>query len=270
MASEMADVNPKDMKPQVYKDPRPAEHFTRFHERARRGVGWIYDFVRMILTLPTILIYRARAIGAENVPLTGPIIVTPNHFSQWDHFFAAVFLRRKVQFMAKSQLFSNPAISYIFRHGGVFPVRRGYNDTEAFKTANTILDREGAVLMYAEGGRSRSGDLGQPKRGVGKVALESGAPVVPVAIHGSAYVRGWKRLRFPKVTIQYGEPLSFPVKENPTRSEQQQVADQVFDHVRAMYVDLEENGRRGVLKRLREGLPAGSPDPGAADARGRS
>jgi 1-acyl-sn-glycerol-3-phosphate acyltransferase len=257
------------MKPQVYKDPRPAEYFTRFHERARRGIGYMYDLVRLILTVPTILVYRARAIRVENVPLTGPVIVTPNHFSQMDHFFAAVYLRRKVQFMAKSQLFTNPAIKYIFSRGGVFPVRRGYDDEEAFKTARTVLDRDGAVLMYAEGGRSRSGDLGEPKRGVGKIALESGAPVVPCAIHGSAHVRGWKRFRFPKVTIQYGEPMSFPVRANPSREEQQQVANQVFDQVRAMYVDLERNGRRDVLKRLRDGLPAGSPEPGAADARGR-
>jgi 1-acyl-sn-glycerol-3-phosphate acyltransferase len=123
--------------------------------------------------------------------------------------------------------------------------------------------------MYAEGGRSRSGDLGQPKRGVGKLALESGAPVIPVAIHGSAYVRGWRRLRFPKVTIQYGEPLVFPVKEDPTREEQQEVANKVFDEVRKMYVALEEKGRRGVLRSLRRGLPATSPEPDAADVRGR-
>jgi 1-acyl-sn-glycerol-3-phosphate acyltransferase len=265
----MADVNPKDMKPQVYKDPRPAEIFTRYHQRARRGVGWIYDFARVILTLPTILIYRARAIRIENVPTSGPVIVTPNHFSQWDHFFSAVYLGRKVQFMAKSQLFTNPFIKWVFYNGGVFPVRRGHHDEEAFKSAHTILGRGGAVLMYAEGGRSRTGDLGQPKRGVGKLALESGAPVIPVAIHGSAYVRGWRRLRFPKVTIQYGEPLVFPVKEHPTHEEQQEVANKVFDEVRKMYVALEEKGRRGVLRSLREGLPATSPEPDAADMRGR-
>ena len=261
----MAKVNPRDMKPQVYKDPRPAEIFTQFHRSARRGVGWVYDFVRVILTIPTILIYRARAIGVENVPVSGPVILAPNHFSQWDHFFAAVYLRRKVQFMAKSQLFSNPAIKYIFKHGGVFPVRRGHHDEEAFVTAKTILDRGGTVLMYAEGGRSRTGDLGEPKRGIGKIALESGVPVIPVAIHGSAHVRGWRRLQFPKVTIQYGEPLTFPVKAEPTGEEQQEVAIRIFDRVRAMYVDLEENGRRDVLRRLREGLPAASPAPDTAD-----
>jgi 1-acyl-sn-glycerol-3-phosphate acyltransferase len=263
-------VKETDLKPQVYKDPRPAEFFDRYHAKARRGIGWMYDLVRVILTLPTIVLFRTRAIGVENVPKHGAVIVTPNHFSQMDHFFAAVYLHRKVQFMAKSQLFSNAFFNWVFYHGGVFPVRRGYDDQEAFKTAHTVLGRDGALLMYAEGGRSRTGELGTPKRGVGKIALESGAPVVPVAIHGSLGVRAWKRFHLPKVTIQYGEPLSFPQKDEPTRSEQQQVAEQVFDQVRAMYVDLEENGRAGVLKRIKQGLPATSPEPDTASARSRS
>jgi 1-acyl-sn-glycerol-3-phosphate acyltransferase len=257
----MAKVNPKDMKPQVYKDPRPAEMFEQYHRSARRGPDWMYDLVRVILTIPTILFYRTRAIGVENVPASGPVILAPNHFSQMDHFFAAVYLPRKVQFMAKSQLFKNPAIKYIFKHGGVFPVRRGHHDEEAFVTANAVLDRGGTMLMYAEGGRSRSGDLGEPKRGIGKIALESGVPVIPVAIHGSANVRGWRRLNFPKVTIQYGEPVTFPVEADPDRDQQQLAANQIFDRVRAMYVDLEENGRRDVLRRLREGLPTPTPAP---------
>jgi 1-acyl-sn-glycerol-3-phosphate acyltransferase len=249
------------LKPQVYKDPRPAEHFTRFHERARKGIGWTYELVRMLLSLPTILIYRMRAIGVSNVPARGAAIVTPNHFSQMDHFFAAVCQRRKVQFMAKSQLFTNPLITYVMNHGGVFPVRRGYSDQEAFKTAKTVLGRDGCVLMYIEGGRSRSGELGEPKRGVGKLALETGVPIVPVAIHGSAGVRSWKRLRFPKVTVQYGEPLTFPVVEDATAEQQQEVADRVFDEVRKLYVALEEKGRRGVLKSLRERVPEAAVAP---------
>ncbi|MDP9189132.1 MAG: 1-acyl-sn-glycerol-3-phosphate acyltransferase [Actinomycetota bacterium] len=263
----MAKVREGDLKPQVYRDPRPAEYFQPFHERARKGVGIAYDLVRVILTLPTIAIFRTRAIGVEHVPLTGRVIVTPNHFSQMDHFLVAVYLRRKVQFMAKSQLFGNFLFNWVFRNGGVFPVRRGYNDLEAIKTAETVLDHERALLMYAEGGRSRSGELGRPKRGLGKIALETGAPVIPVAIHGSLGVRAWKRLQFPKVTIQYGEPISFPVNDEPSRAEQQRAADQVFDQVRAMYVDLERNGRKSVLRRVREGLPARSREPRAPASR---
>ena len=250
-----------ELKPQVYKDPRPAEYFTQFHERARRrGPDWVYDFCRCILTAPTLLLYRARAIGTEHVPPTGPVLLAPNHFSQWDHFFSAVYLRRKVRFMAKSQMFSPPFLTFILSHGGAFPVRRGHRDQEAFKTADAILHQGDCMLIYAEGGRSRSGGLGRPRPGIGRVALRSGVPVVPMAIHGSAGVRSWRRLRFPKVTVQYGEPLAFPVEEAPTRERQQEVADEVFDRVRKMYVALEEQGRRGVMRALRRGLPGSTVD----------
>jgi 1-acyl-sn-glycerol-3-phosphate acyltransferase len=249
-----------DIKPQVYKDERPAEYFDQFHAAARKGVGWTYPLVRALISPPALLLYRTRAIGVKNVPKTGPLLLAPNHFSQMDHFFTGLYLRRQIRFMAKSQLFGPPVLTYIYKHGGVFPVRRGHHDDEAFKTAFTILDQDGMLLVYAEGGRSRSGELGEPKRGIGQIALESGAPVVPVAIHGSASVRRWKRFRFPKVTVQYGEPLSFPVEKDPSYERQLEVSTEVFDKVRAMYTVLEEHGRHNVIRALREGLP--SPEPG--------
>jgi 1-acyl-sn-glycerol-3-phosphate acyltransferase len=185
------------------------------------------------------------------VPKDGPVILAPNHFSAWDHFFTGAALRRRVRFMAKSQLFK-PPMQFVFSHGGVFPVRRGHSDEEAFITAHTILAKGGAIVMYCEGGRSRSGGLGDRARpGIGRLALESGATVVPVAIHGSAGVRGWKRLRFPKVTIQYGEPLRFPVEEDAPRERHQEVSDQVFARVGEMYEALESEGRRAVARRAR-------------------
>lgn len=227
-----------DMKPQVYKDPRPAEYFTQFHTAARKGVGWTYTFARTLVTLPTLLIYRVKAIGVENVPRSGPLVLAPNHFSQMDHFFVGLYLRRKIRFMAKSQLFGPPLLTYIYKHGGVFPIRRGHRDEEAFKTAYTILDQGEMLLVYAEGGRSRSGEMGEPKPGIGRIALESGAPIVPVAIHGSARVRGWKRMRFPKVTVEFGEPMTFPVEKAPGRERQLEAATEVFGRVRDLYAGL--------------------------------
>jgi 1-acyl-sn-glycerol-3-phosphate acyltransferase len=224
-----------EMKAQVYKDPRPAEYFTEFHEAARRGVGWTYTLVRIVLTIPTILLYRLRAIGTENVPQDGPLVLAPNHFSQMDHFFAGVYLRRKIRFMAKSQLFGPPVLTYVYKHGGVFPVRRGHHDEEAFRTAYILLDQGEMLLVYAEGGRSRSGQLGSPRPGIGRIALENGVPIVPVAIHGSARVRSWRRLRFPKVTLQFGEPVTYPVEEAPSRERQLEVATEVFERVRELY-----------------------------------
>ena len=245
-----------DMKPQVYKDDRPASYFDRFHESALKGAGWTYTFVRILVTLPTLLIYRVRVIGRRNVPKDGPLILAPNHFSQMDHFFVGLYLRRKIRFMAKSQMFGPPVLTYIYRVGGVIPIRRGNHDEKAFETAFTVLGQGEMLLIYSEGGRSRSGELGEPKRGVGRLALESGAPVVPVAIHGSAKVRRWKRLRFPKVTVQYGEPLSFPLEKGASRERQQEVATEIFGRVREMYEGLARSSARRASRRSPDRAPA--------------
>ncbi len=227
-----------EMKPQVYRDERPAEYFDQFHTSARKGVGWTYPLVRGIVSLPTLLLYRVRAIGVKNVPRTGALILAPNHFSQMDHFFVGLYLRRKVRFMAKSQMFGPPVLTYIYKHGGVFPVRRGHHDEKSIETALTILGQGEMLLVYAEGGRSRNGKLKEVKPGIGRIALESGAPIVPVAIHGSAKVRRWKRLSFPKITVQFGEPLSFPTEATPGRERQLEVANEIFAPVREMYEKL--------------------------------
>ena len=240
------------MREQVYSDPRPKEYFAPFHERARtREPDWVYEVVRVVTSLYAYTLLRTRAIAVENVPGRGAVILAPNHFSFMDHFLMGCYIRRKVRFMAKSQLFHGP-MEFIYTHGGVFPVRRGARDEEMFITARAILAREGAITMYCEGGRSRTGKVAeQAKRGIGRLALETGAPVVPIAIYGSQRVRNWKRLQFPKVTVQYGEPIRWEAIENPTREQQQAVADDVLAEIRRLYGGLEEHGRKGIIKRLR-------------------
>ncbi len=252
-----------ELRPQNYLDDRPAEYFARFHERARsRDPGWTYDFVRIISTPVSLLLYRCRAIEVHNVPASGPVILAANHFSNMDHFLAGVWLRRKIRFMAKSQLFGNPVGDYIFSVGGVFPVRRGKADEEAFTTLRAVFDRGGCVMIYVEGGRSRSGELGSARPGVGRAALESGVPVVPVALHGSQRIRRWKRLSFPKVTVRFGEPMRFERVAEPSREEQQAASDQVFSEVTRMYRELESEPRRSIIKRLRSEAAHGGRKPG--------
>jgi 1-acyl-sn-glycerol-3-phosphate acyltransferase len=141
-------------------------------------------------------------------------------------------------------MFGSGPLSWIYSHGGVFPVRRGSADEEAFKTAFTVLARGGCVGMYVEGGRTRTGVIAdEAKPGIGRLAIESGAVVVPVAILGSHQVRNWKKLSFPKVVVEYGKPLRFEVLEQSTREQQQQAADLILSRIKAMYYDLA--GRRG-------------------------
>ncbi|HTU15982.1 MAG TPA: lysophospholipid acyltransferase family protein [Solirubrobacterales bacterium] len=249
-----------ELPPQKYKDSRPAEYFDQFHERSRtKEPNWIYELVRAILTPIAVVLYRTRAIGTENVPSEGAVLLAPNHFSQMDHFFTGVYLRRKIRFMAKSQLFGPPVLTSIFTHGGVFPVRRGYRDDEAFKTTYAIFEKmNGAVLVYAEGGRSRTGGLGEPRPGIGKIALESGVPVVPVAIYATRSNRPWKKFTFPKVTVQFGEPISFPVVDEPTREQQMETSNTVFNQVRSMYDGIRDKGRKQVARELAAEEAAGA------------
>src|ERR1700733_10325584 len=210
----MSDLAP--MREQVYSDPRPKEYFDRFHERARtREPDWVYELVRVLTSLYAYTFLRARSISSENVPGNGAVLLAPNHFSFMDHFLMGCFIRRKVRFMAKSQLFKRP-MQFIYTHGGVFPVRRGARDDDTFITAETIL---------ASGG--------------------------PIAIYGSSRVRNWKRLQFPRVTVQYGEPIRWEKIEHPTREQQQEVADQILVELRKLYAGLEAHGRKGILRRLR-------------------
>ena len=238
---------------QSARDERPAEHFDEFHARSRtKEPDAAYETVRILTTLWAFAFFRARSISSEKVPQAGPVILAPNHGSFMDHFLLAAFIRRKVMFMAKSQLFQPPA-QWVYTHGGVFPLRRGHRDEEAFITARTILERGGCVAMYCEGSRSRDGKLAErPKPGIGKLALETGAAVVPVAIYGSSKVRNWRKGEFPKVTVQYGDPIRWERVETPTRDQQMVVADEIFAEIKVLYAGLESLGRKGVLQRVRE------------------
>src|SRR3954451_516583 len=224
------------IKAQGYKDPRPKEHFDRYHARVRRAKpNFVYELVRTITSIYAWTFFRTRSYESWKVPAAGPVILAPNHFSFMDHFFAGAGIRRRIQFMAKSQLFAK-GMQWIYNPGGVFPVRRGAQDEEAFITAHAVLGRGSAMVMYCEGGRSRTGRLSErPKRGIGRLALESGAPVLPVAIHGSSHVRNWRRLRFPKVVVRYGDPVRWDRVEAPTLDQQQAVAEEIFRRIRALY-----------------------------------
>jgi len=208
-------------------------------------------------------------VRSESAPAGSPWVgVVVRHCrDHGDHFLIGCYLRRKVRFMAKSQLFKRP-MQFIYTHGGVFPVRRGARDEETFVTAETILGKGGAVVMYCEGGRSRTGKLSErAKPGIGRLVLQSGAPVVPIAVHGSSRIRNWKRLQFPRVTVQYGDALRWAPIADPTREQQQAVADEILAEIRRLYAGLQQHGRRGILKQLRAGRRAGPGAPRGAAVR---
>ena len=254
------------MKAQVYKDPRPAEHFDRFHERQRtKRPNWMYELVRLVLTPYLLLFYRARCIDSHNIPADGPVIIAPNHFSFLDHFFVAVYLRRKVQFMAKSQLFKWP-MQVVYHNGGVFPVRRGHHDEEAFKTAHAVLARGDIVVMYAEAGRSRTGELGKPRHGIGRLALESGAPIVP---DGDRRHRARPQLEAPPVPEGHGPVRRADPVRADGRADQGAGPGRLRGHLRA-HPPASTRSWSARAARERSAAPATPAEPPASTPRRRA
>jgi glycerol-3-phosphate dehydrogenase (NAD(P)+) len=190
----------------------PAVDLTAFRERSLdRGVNpVIYRVLRAIL-VPFFLVYfRLNRVGREHLPRTGPLLLASNHRSFLDPFVIGTLVRRPVYYMAKRELFEKRWQAWVLNALGAFPVDRGAGDRGAMDTARAILERGDCVVVFPEGTRVRHGPLGDPRRGVGRLALETGAPVAPVAVIGSDAVRrGW-RIRPRKVCLRVGRPLRFP------------------------------------------------------------
>jgi 1-acyl-sn-glycerol-3-phosphate acyltransferase len=203
---------------------------TGLHQRTReRGVNpLVYWPVRALLQIFFHIYLRMSRIGREYIPDEGPVIIASNHRSFLDPFMIGTMARRPMYYVAKRELFCHPVVTWLLSALGAFPVARGAGDTEMIDTAKEILYRGGIVLMFPEGTRIRPGSLATPKRGVGRLALETGAPVVPVAIIGTEDVRkGW-RIRPRKVRIRAGRALRFPLVEQASPSLAGAVTDRIW------------------------------------------
>ena len=162
------------------------ERLSPHHERVRtRGVHQlVYWAVRAVLEPFFMVYFRLGKTGHEHIP-DGKVILAANHRSFLDPFVIAACLRRPSYFVAKKELFDKPWQGWILNALGAFPIKRGQSDEDSMATALALLERGEAVLIFPEGTRHRTGPLREPRRGVGRMALESGAPVVPVAVNGT-------------------------------------------------------------------------------------
>src|SRR5271166_5846297 len=187
-----------------------------FREHAlTRGVNpLLYWTLRAILVPFFLLYFRLQRVGREHLPRSGPLLLASNHRSFLDPFVIGTLVKRPVYYMAKRELFEKRWQAWILNALGAFPVDRGAGDGDAMATARTILERGDCVVVFPEGTRVRRGPLGAPRRGVGRLALETGAPVAPVSVIGTDQVRrGW-RIRPRKVRLRVGRPLRFPTVEH--------------------------------------------------------
>ena len=173
-----------------------------------------YIFIGPLLSL----LGRPKTEGLENIPDTGPAILASNHLAVADSFYLSLVVRRRITFLAKSEFFTGTGIKgalsrWFYTVAGQVPIDRTSADTarDALDTAKRLLDQGKLMGMYPEGTRSPDGRLYKGKTGLARLALETGVPVIPVAMVGTDVVNppGSKVWRFGSVTVRIGKPLDF-------------------------------------------------------------
>jgi 1-acyl-sn-glycerol-3-phosphate acyltransferase len=159
----------------------PTTDLGGFRERSlTRGVNPVIYWALRALFIPFFLVYfRLQRIGREQLPRTGPLLMAANHRSFLDPFVIGTLVRRPVYYMAKRELFEKRWQAWILNALGAFPVDRGAGDRDAMETARVILERGDCVVVFPEGTRVRPGPLGDPRRGVGRLSLETARPWRP-------------------------------------------------------------------------------------------
>ncbi len=240
------------------------ERLAAYHAYTRKhSVNWpLYHLARFFL-LPFFLIYfRLDRRGREYGRVKGGVIVAANHRSFLDPFAIGGCLpwRRPMNYMAKVELFERRWQGWVLSRLGAFPVRRGESDEESMLTARMVAERGGAVCIFPEGTRIRRGTLSTPKRGVGRLALQTGAVVIPTAVLGSEEVRrGW-RIRPRKVKVRLGPPMTFPRAEEPSPALAETVTARIWPNVLLQWEDL------GGLPPMRRAAVIGAGSWGTAVA----
>jgi 1-acyl-sn-glycerol-3-phosphate acyltransferase len=212
------------------KDSRDERYFKRYHKAAQRRVPWAQTVLLLVVVPILTLITRLRVKGRENIP-NGGYIVAANHPSQLDPLFVGLAIRRRIRFMGKSELFNERNGRWLSMLGS-FPVRRGVWDADAFVTAETVLRRKRVMAMFPEGGVSHIGSYRDTRPGIGYVANRAGATVLPVHLSGTRKL--YNPMSWPKIRIVIGKPIYVPQNLEPTPDENQVVAEQIFDSIKAL------------------------------------
>ncbi|ETB10428.1 1-acyl-sn-glycerol-3-phosphate acyltransferase [Mycobacterium avium subsp. silvaticum ATCC 49884] len=179
---------------------------------------WYWLFKYVLLGPLLSLLGRPKVEGLEHVPSSGPAILASNHLAVMDSFYLPLVVRRRITFLAKSEYFTGTGLKgwfqrWFFTAVGQVPIDRTDADSAqaALTTAQQVLAQGKLLGMFPEGTRSPDGRLYKGKTGLARLALQTGVPVIPVAMIGTNVVNppGSNMLRFGRVTVRFGKPMDF-------------------------------------------------------------
>jgi 1-acyl-sn-glycerol-3-phosphate acyltransferase len=205
--------------------------------------------MKLLLSPVLYTLWRVRVEGGENLPSSGPVILAANHRSFCDSLFLPLVMRRQVTFVAKSEYFDSWRTAWFFRAAGQIPMKRegGSASARALASAAEVLAAGGVLGIYPEGTRSPDGRLYRGRTGVARLAMSTGATLVPVGIEGTAEVQpvGARLMRpFRTVTIRFGRPLEVSARAETAMSDAlaaREITDELMYEIRELtgqdYVD---------------------------------
>ncbi len=235
-----------------------------YHDYTRaHSVNWPLYLLARLFMLPFFLVYfRLGRAGRDHGKVRNGLIVAANHRSFLDPFVIGGTLPwwRPMNYVAKVELFERRWQGWLLSRLGAFPIRRGESDELAMETARLAVERGGTVCIFPEGTRIRHGTLAEPKRGVGRLALQTGAPVVPTAVFGSEHVRRVWRIRPRRVRVRLGRAMTFPRVEHPSPPLAESVTARIWPNVLLQWEEM------GGLPPMRRAAVIGAGSWGTAVA----
>ena len=171
----------------------------------------IYWITRFLLIVLFKILFRLKAYGVDNIPGTGAFILASNHTSYLDPIILACSIKRRLNFMARDDLFKIPFFGFLIRCLGAFSVRRNYADISSIREALKLLKQSEGLVIFPEGARSQEELVNSVEPGIGFVARKAGVPVVPVYIKGAkeAWGRQSKYIRLVHISAYFAKPLYF-------------------------------------------------------------
>ena len=196
----------------------------------------VFRFMQYMFQIYFRLLFRIQVEGRENIPRRGKLLLAANHISAYDPFVIGSLVPRALYFLAKKELFQNPLLAAVMRFLHAIPVDRREVAHTTIRRVNQLLANGEAVLLFPEGTRSRSGEIGASKSGVGMMAANNATDILPVRVEGLFSKKGswWRR---PQIKVIFGSVISVaPFLKNGavTREIYREIAQVVLNRIRAM------------------------------------
>jgi len=189
----------------------------------------LYRIVKTAAAVFLSMFFRVKIVGEENIPTENGCIVCANHSSNWDPVFLVAFLKRRIYFMAKDELFHIFGLGALLKAIGIIPVKRNSSDISAVRTSIRVLNEGKALGIFPSGTRVKKGENAEVKSGVAFIAVKAAVPVIPVYIEASYRI-------FSKVVIHVGKGEDFAVygKAKLSSEELGRISNGLFKHIYAL------------------------------------